>query len=41
MPEINDFIDDLVNKHEVFADAFFIQDAAIVTENFHHSVNDV
>ena len=39
--KINNFINYLINKHEILADAFFIKNATIVTEYFHHSVYDV
>lgn len=41
MPEIDNLVYDLVNKHEVFADAFFVEDAAVIPEDFHHAVDDI
>ena len=38
---INDFIDYFVNEHKVFPYRLFVEDAAIVAKNFHHSVNYV
>ncbi len=41
MPVINNLIDDLINQYEVFSDTFFVKDSAEVTEDFHHSVQDI
>jgi len=35
------FINDLVDKHEVLPDTLFIEHTAVVTENLHHSVDDI
>ena len=41
MAIIDHFIYDLVDEDEVFANALFIQDTAVITEDLHHSINDV
>ena len=38
---VNDLVDDLVDEDEVLANALFIQDAAIVSKDLHHAINDV
>jgi hypothetical protein len=41
MSIINNFVNDFINEHKVFSNGFFIQHSAVVSENFHHSVDDV
>ena len=41
MSIINDFVNYLVNEHEVFPNRLLVEDATIVTEYFHHSVDHV
>ena len=41
MAVIYDFIYDLIYEHEIFANALFIKNAAVVSEYFHHSIYDV
>ena len=41
MSVINNLINDLVNKDEILSDCLFIEHSAIVSENLHHTVDDV
>ena len=41
MPVINDLIDDLIDEHKILPDTLLIEDAAEVTEDLHHPVQDV
>ena len=41
MAIVNNLINDLVDEHEILPNALFIQDAAIVPENLHHTVDDI
>lgn len=41
MPIVNNLINNLINEDEVFPDGFLIEGAAVVSENFHHPVDDV
>lgn len=41
MPIVNDLVDDLVDEHEILPNALFVQHAAIVPKNLHHSIDDV
>lgn len=41
MTIVDNLVYNLVNEHKVFADALFVEDAAVVAENLHHTVYDV
>ena len=41
MAIIDHLIDDLVDEYEVFANTLLVKDAAVVTEDLHHAVDDV
>ena len=41
MSIINNLIDDLVDEHEVFADALLVKHAAVITKDFHHSIKNI
>ena len=38
---INHLIDDLVNQHKVLPNALFVQHSTVVSEDLHHSVQDI
>ena len=38
---VDDFINYFVDEHEVLADAFLVEHAAVVAEDLHHAVEDV
>jgi len=41
MPIINHLVNDLIDQHEVFTNTLFVEHPTVVSENFHHSVQDV
>lgn len=41
MTIVYNLVDDFINEHEVLADALLVEHAAIITEHFHHAVDDV
>ncbi len=41
MPIVDDLIYDFINQHEILPDTFLIKDTAEVTEDLHHSVEDI
>ena len=41
MPVVNNFINDLIDQHEVFPNGLFVADSTVISENFHHSVDDI
>lgn len=41
MAVVDDFVNDFINEDEVFADAFFVEDATVVPKDLHHAVDDV
>lgn len=41
MSIIYNLIDYLIDEHKIFTNGFLVQYSAIVSENFHHTINDV
>lgn len=41
MPVVNNLINDFIDQHEVFPNCFLVEDSAVISENFHHSVDDI
>ena len=41
MAVVNNLVYDFVNQHKVLSDTLLIEHSAVVTENFHHAINDV
>ena len=41
MTVINDFINNLIDQHEIFPNALLIQNSAIVSKHLHHPVQYV
>ena len=41
MAVVNDLIDDFIDHDEVLANALFVDEAAVVTDNLEHAVDDV
>lgn len=41
MSIVNNFIDKLINQHEVLPDALFIENSAIISKYFHHSIKNI
>jgi len=41
MAVVDNFVNDFVNEHEVFADALFVEHTAVVSEYLHHAVKNV
>ena len=41
MSVVNDLIDDLIDEHKVLPNTLLIQHSAIVSEDFHHSIQEV
>lgn len=41
MAIVDYFVDDLVNEHKVAPNALLVENAAVVSKNFHHSVDNV
>jgi hypothetical protein len=41
MSIVNNLIDDFINQHEILPNAFFIKHSTVVSEYFHHAVNDI
>ena len=41
MTVVDHLVDDLVDEHEVLADALLVEHAAVVAEDLHHPVDDV
>jgi hypothetical protein len=41
MAIVNDLIDDFIYQHKILPNSFFIYDSTVVSEHFHHSVDDI
>ncbi len=41
MSIVNNFINDLVDEYEILSNTFLIQDSTVISEDFHHSVENV
>ena len=41
MPVVNNLVNDLIDQHKVFSNGLFVEDSAVISEHFHHSVDDV
>ena len=41
MAVIDHFVNNLIDEHKVLANAFFVENATIVSEDFHHTVQNV
>ncbi len=41
MAIVYDLVNDFVNENKVLADALLVEDATVVAEYLHHSINDV
>ena len=41
MSIVDNFIDNLVNQYKILPDALLVEDAAVVSEDFHHAIDDV
>ena len=38
---VNDLINNFIDQHEILPNAFLVKHSAVVSEHFHHSVQDV
>jgi len=41
MSIIDNFVNDFVNQDKIFPDALLVEDAAVVSEDLHHAIDDV
>ena len=41
MTIINNLINDFIHEYEVLSDALFINYSAVISEHFHHSINEL
>ena len=41
MPVVNNLVNDLIDQHKVFSNGLFVEDSAVISEHFHHSVDNI
>jgi dihydrofolate reductase len=41
MSIVNNLINDLINEHKILSDCLFVEYSAIISEHFHHSVDNI